>query len=409
MKSNSEVLIKCEHVSKKFCKDFKRSLWYGLKDVGLSFNSSSSHHDQLRKDEFWAVDNISFELKRGECLGLIGTNGAGKSTLLKMLNGLINPDKGKITMRGRVGALIELGAGFNPILTGRENIYTNGAVLGFAKKEIDEKLDAIIEFSEVGEFIDTPVQNYSSGMKVRLGFSIAAQMEPDILLIDEVLAVGDVGFVVKCMNRMSELISRTAVIFVSHSMSQVAKICTKGQLLLNGKTKYESADIQSVVTEYFKLFGTAESQTQGTGQAECFNVGVTNYNEKVGNLYVFRKPDNIEVNFKLRVSKEVEHIYVGLTFLNQEQRLVAVTNNVEDGVTIKNDKEVHDVSIRVPNLFSSLKYTVTLGVFEIKNNKQPFSLGKLLLRYSDFFGFINEGSRLPNYTPVQLHSKWEFS
>jgi len=137
--SKGEVLIQCDHVSKKFCKDLKRSLWYGLKDVGMSLTSNSDHHERLRKDEFWAVNDVSFELRRGECLGLIGHNGAGKSTLLKMLNGLINPDAGKITMRGRVGALIELGAGFNPILTGRENIYNNGAVLGFTKTEIDGK------------------------------------------------------------------------------------------------------------------------------------------------------------------------------------------------------------------------------------------------------------------------------
>jgi lipopolysaccharide transport system ATP-binding protein len=193
-KQTNEVLIRCEGLSKKFCKDFKRSLWYGIKDVTSSFSKKAQHHDVLRKDEFWAVKDISFELRRGECLGLIGHNGAGKSTLLKLLNGLITPDQGQVTMKGRVGALIELGAGFNPVLTGRENIYNNGAVLGFSKEEIDSKLEAIIDFSELRDFIDMPVQNYSSGMKVRLGFAVAAQMEPDILLIDEVLAVGDMGF-----------------------------------------------------------------------------------------------------------------------------------------------------------------------------------------------------------------------
>ena len=189
----NDVLVKVEGVSKKFCRNLKRSLWYGVKDISSELFGSTKN-SQLRPKEFWAVDDVSFELKRGECLGLIGHNGAGKSTLLKMLNGLIKPDKGKITMKGRIGALIELGAGFNPILTGRENIYNNGAVLGFSKKEIDAKFDAIIEFAEIDDFIDTPVQNYSSGMKVRLGFAVAAQMEPDVLIIDEVLAVGDVGF-----------------------------------------------------------------------------------------------------------------------------------------------------------------------------------------------------------------------
>ncbi|MDA0973020.1 MAG: ABC transporter ATP-binding protein, partial [Bacteroidetes bacterium] len=190
MKEN-EVIITVDRVSKKFCKELKRSLLYGLQDI-LSLGGGNT--DELRKNEFWAVKEVSFELRRGDCLGLIGHNGAGKSTLLKMLNGLISPDEGSITIHGRVGALIELGAGFNPILTGRENIYNNGAVLGFSKSEIDAKLQEIIDFSEIEEFIDMPIQNYSSGMKVRLGFAVAANLEPDLLLVDEVLAVGDAGF-----------------------------------------------------------------------------------------------------------------------------------------------------------------------------------------------------------------------
>lgn len=201
----NEVLVKVEGLSKKFCKDLKTSLWYGVKDL---YNSTLGMKtgDSLRKDEFWAVKDISFELRRGECLGLIGHNGAGKSTLLKILNGLINPDEGKVTIKGRVGALIELGAGFNPILTGRENIYNNGAVLGFSKSEIDLKIEEIIDFAEIRDFIDMPVQNYSSGMKVRLGFAVAAQIKPDVLIIDEVLAVGDLGFVLKCFKTIDTIL-----------------------------------------------------------------------------------------------------------------------------------------------------------------------------------------------------------
>src|SRR5210317_1944929 len=172
---SDKVLIRVENVSKKFCRTLKRSLWYAVKDIAGELFGRNNSESRLRPGEFWAVDNASFELKRGDCLGLIGPNGAGKSTLLKMLNGLIKPDKGRITMRGRVGALIELGAGFNPILTGRENIYVNAAVLGIPKQEVDKKLDAIIEFAEIDDFINTPVQSYSSGMKVRLGFAVAAQ------------------------------------------------------------------------------------------------------------------------------------------------------------------------------------------------------------------------------------------
>jgi len=252
-----EVLVKVENLSKKFCKDLKTSLWYGAKDL---FSGFQDQEDQisLRPKEFWAVKDISFELKRGECLGLIGHNGAGKSTLLKILNGLINPDAGSVTMRGRVGALIELGAGFNPILTGRENIYNNGAVLGFSRKEIDSKIEEIIDFSEVREFIDMPVQNYSSGMKVRLGFSIAVQMEPDILIIDEVLAVGDANFIVKSYNRINELIKSCAVIFVSHSLPQVAKLVDKILYIEKGKLLKYSSNINETITEYLSKQDNAE-------------------------------------------------------------------------------------------------------------------------------------------------------
>src|SRR5690606_278607 len=209
---SDEVLVRVENVSKKFCRDLKRSLWYGVKDILTEIYGSRKEQDHLRRHEFWAVNDVSFELRRGECLGLIGHNGAGKSTLLKILNGLIKPDRGRVVIKGRVGALIELGAGFNPILTGRENVYVNGSILGLSKSEIARKLEAIVEFSEIGEFIDTPVQYYSSGMRIRLGFAIAAQLEPDVLLVDEVLAVGDIGFVLKCFNKMDALLKNTGII-----------------------------------------------------------------------------------------------------------------------------------------------------------------------------------------------------
>jgi len=225
---DSDVLIKVDKVGKKFCRDLKKSLWYGAKDIVAELTprkKDADRHSYLRPLEFWAVDDVSFELRRGECLGLIGRNGAGKTTLLKMLNGLIKPDKGRIEMRGRVGALIALGAGFNPILTGRENIYVNASVLGLSKKEINNKLEEIIDFADIGEFIDSPVQSYSSGMRVRLGFSIATALDPDVLLLDEVLAVGDVAFRSKCYQRIGQLLSKCAVVFVSHDEVQMSRLC----------------------------------------------------------------------------------------------------------------------------------------------------------------------------------------
>jgi lipopolysaccharide transport system ATP-binding protein len=286
--SDCEVLVRVENVSKIFCRDLKKSLLYGLQDsakdlfsfgkpgrdrppggptspspAGGSSSSSSfskstiqnqqssivnqsSNSRPLRPGEFHAVNNVSFELRRGECLGLIGHNGAGKTTLLKMLNGLIKPDAGRIEMRGRVGALIALGAGFNPILTGRENIYVNASVLGLSKSEINTKIDEIINFAEIREFIDAPVQSYSSGMQVRLGFAVATALQPDVLLLDEVLAVGDSAFRNKCYQRIDELRDRAAIIFVSHNMPDVGRICQKSIVMAQGRAAFQGETLEGI-------------------------------------------------------------------------------------------------------------------------------------------------------------------
>ncbi len=248
----SDTLMTVDGVSKRFCRNLKRSLWYGLQDLGseLRGRRHSVLNGELRTDEFWALTDVSFELKRGQCLGLIGRNGAGKTTLLRMLNGLIKPDAGRIEMRGRISALIALGAGFNPVLTGRENIYVNAAVLGFSKRDIARKLDEIIAYAEIERFIDAPVQSYSSGMTVRLGFAIASNLEPDILLVDEVIAVGDGAFQVKCLNTIATLLQQSAVILVSHSMALVAKSCSHGMHLQAGAVSFGPGGIQTAIAHY---------------------------------------------------------------------------------------------------------------------------------------------------------------
>lgn len=269
----TDPLIKVEGLSKKFCRDLKRSLWYGLQDLGREVTGRRhASVDTLRPDEFWAVRDINFELRRGECLGLIGHNGAGKTTLLRILNGLIKPDQGRIEMRGRVGALIALGAGFNPILTGRENIYINASVLGIDRAQVDRKLDEIIAFAEIDEFIDTPVQNYSSGMSVRLGFAVAAVLiEPDVLFLDEVLAVGDIGFVIKCLNTVRRMTSNAAVVFVSHNMQFVSSFCTRVMVLGHGKTLLDSPNPADGIDHYFGLV-KYDLQTSGTGEAQVLDL-----------------------------------------------------------------------------------------------------------------------------------------
>jgi len=247
MSGDAGVLVRAEAVSKKFCRNLRRSLWYGVQDTAADLIGKCGA-STLRPQEFWAVDDISFELRRGECLGLIGRNGAGKTTLLKMLNGLVKPDRGRIEVRGRVGALIALGAGFNPLLTGRENIYVNGAVLGLGKREIGAKFDEIVDFAEIGEFIDTPVQSYSSGMQVRLGFAVATAMNPDVLLLDEVLAVGDASFHAKCFQRIGSMMARAAVIFVSHQEYLLNRICKDALLLSKGRIVFHGPVGEAIAT-----------------------------------------------------------------------------------------------------------------------------------------------------------------
>lgn len=233
---------------------------------------------RLRHDEFWAVRDVSFQLRRGECLGLIGHNGAGKTTLLRILNGLITPDSGSIRMRGKVAALIALGAGFNPILTGRENVYANGAVLGMSRREIDSKFDDIVEFADVAEFIDAPVQTYSSGMQVRLGFAVATCIDPDVLIIDEVLAVGDSAFQSKCFKRIGQLVAQNCcIIFVSHQLYHVSRICTKALLMAHGEVAHYG-NVSEAIRAYRSVAPKPEPATgafTNNRQAEVAILAVT--------------------------------------------------------------------------------------------------------------------------------------
>jgi lipopolysaccharide transport system ATP-binding protein len=247
---HDDVAIKVEHVSKRYCKSLKKSMLYGMYDITRNMIGLSSHSDRLRASEFWALDDISFEVKKGETLGVIGPNGAGKTTLLKLLNGIFWPDKGKITIKGKVGALIEVGAGFHPLLSGRENIYINGAILGMSKKEIDKKFDSIVDFAGIGDFLDVPVKNYSSGMYVRLGFAVAVHCDPDILLVDEVLSVGDGAFRNKCQQKMNEIKKNdVAIVFVSHDLFTVEKFCDRGIFLDHGHSK-SMGEIREVIQTY---------------------------------------------------------------------------------------------------------------------------------------------------------------
>jgi lipopolysaccharide transport system ATP-binding protein len=370
----TDSLIEVENVGKKFCRDLKRSLWYGMKDICSELVGRQNMQQELRRDEFWAVKGVSFQLKRGECLGLIGKNGAGKSTLLKMLNGIIKPDAGRITMRGRVSALIELGAGFNPILTGRENIYNNAAVLGMPKREVDRILDSIIDFAEIGEFINTPVQNYSSGMRVRLGFAVAAHLKPDVLIIDEVLAVGDLGFVIKCLNRMAEMIPQTATIFVSHSMPMMARISTKVMLMNKGSVDFLSDDLSEGIVKYTQLFESAKRLDQGSGEIKLLKIGIKNpcnnkyeYNDTA----VLNTFDDLvlEVRFEVKPSVSTFELFV-ILFDGQLREVLTSLSRADCAPFLNNNSDIRTFEITIPKLvLATGRYSITLGALEHKTRK----------------------------------------
>lgn len=233
----------------------------------------------INEHEFWALDNLNFTIPRGEVVGIIGANGSGKSTLLKILSRITEPTKGEVKVRGKVASLLEVGTGFHPELTGRENVYVNGAILGMTRKEVDRKFDEIVDFSGVGDFIETPIKRYSSGMTIRLGFAVAAHLDPDILIVDEVLAVGDASFQKKCLGKMEDIsTSGKSIIFVSHNMASVESICKTAFHLKLGKIK-NTGPTSPIIHEYLEESSPQKSQDltfrtdrSGTGEIIIQNI-----------------------------------------------------------------------------------------------------------------------------------------
>lgn len=267
-----DVLIRVENVSKKFCKDFRKGLIYGVADLGREIIGAKNDNPKLRDKEFWALQDINFDLKKGETLGLVGVNGAGKSSLLKLIGGVMKPTTGKITINGKMQTLIELGGAFSPTLSGRENIYASAAMIGMTRHDIEDKMNEIIEFAELDDFIDAPVSSYSTGMRVRLGFSIAMCIQPDILIIDEVLAVGDLNFQIKSLERVSKIRERAGgVIFVSHHIHQMRRMCTKCMLIDRGQI-VNYGDTETVIEDY--LNRQVLKKPSASSQSELINASM---------------------------------------------------------------------------------------------------------------------------------------
>ena len=354
---NDDVAIKVEHVSKKYCKTLKHSMLYGMSDIGRNLIGLGSNPDRLRSNEFWAVDDVSFELRKGEALGLIGPNGSGKSTLLKMLNGIFWPDKGKITVKGRVGALIEVGAGFHQLLTGRENVYVNGAILGMTKEEVEAKFDDIVEFAEIGDFIDSPVKTYSSGMYVKLGFAVAAHCEPDILLIDEVLSVGDINFQLKCLRRVRKMMDNTAVILVSHYPYIIRFNCQQVLFLNEGKTQYlgqcsdgVDAYVDYMMKQNLRENVVKEAKTEYDSLVELTSLQVFNKNfQKIDEIVA---GDTVAIECSFNAIKPIEQAIIGISFYlnNVERSFSCFSSQVNGGQFFNLSKGQHKFRIIIPQL-----------------------------------------------------------
>ncbi len=255
--SSTPPAIRVSHLSKKYTLGGPQEPYHTFRDAIVNSLKAPMKifHREPPTEGFWALKDVSFEVGQGEVVGIIGRNGAGKSTLLKILSRITAPTEGTVEIHGRVGSLLEVGTGFHPELTGRENIYLSGSILGMKRREIDAKLDDIVKFSEIEKFLDTPVKRYSSGMYVRLAFAVAAHLEPEILLVDEVLAVGDAAFQKKCLGKMGDVAKEgRTVLFVSHNINAIEQLCNRCVLMENGKIKLMGLDVQKIIGGYLHTY-----------------------------------------------------------------------------------------------------------------------------------------------------------
>jgi lipopolysaccharide transport system ATP-binding protein len=324
----SDTVINVENLSKSYVIGHQRASEDGLSHVieaavrdPFSWFRSRREQTNKRKEEFWALRDVSFSIKQGEAVGVIGRNGAGKSTLLKLLSRITEPTTGQIRYKGRVSSLLEVGTGFHPELTGRENIYLNAAILGMKRSDIARKFDEIVAFSEVEKFLDTPVKRYSSGMYVRLAFAVAAHLEPEILLVDEVLAVGDAAFQTKCLGKMGNVVQEgRTVLFVSHNMAAIALLCTRSLLFDSGRLKCSSSP-QSVIEEYLSKARTdagvplsERKDRKGNGRIRFTNVSVRNDRHEVVETVVSGQDISISLEYDIRDSETLCNATIQIKF-----------------------------------------------------------------------------------------------
>ncbi|MFO7890241.1 MAG: ABC transporter ATP-binding protein [bacterium] len=365
----NNTAIKVENLSKRYriglaeerYDSFGSILWSYIKSPVSNFKKLrrlSKFSGEDEEDIIWALKNINFEVKVGEVVGIIGRNGAGKSTLLKILSQITEPTEGRAIIKGKVSSLLEVGTGFHPELTGRENIYLNGTILGMSKKEIDSKFDEIVEFSGIKKFIDTPFKRYSSGMKVRLGFSVAAHLEPEILLVDEVLAVGDIAFQKKCLGKMEDVTAAgRTILFVSHNMQAIKNLCERCMLIDDGCI-ISSGRTNEVLKDYYKALKMNKIENihslrnsknrRGLGHVRFNKVEILDNKGKKTNR--FKMNDNVHFNLGYYVNDSVEELYVVIQLKSENtgEMVTSVKHKIIDKKLDKGDKG--EFGIMLPDL-----------------------------------------------------------
>jgi len=415
-----QPIIEIQNISKKYRIGANKSYLTLREQIAQKFKALTKrqhspftlHHSRgSSPQDFWALKNISLTVQEGEVVGIIGRNGAGKSTLLKILSKITPPTEGKIIMRGRVASLLEVGTGFHPELTGRENIYLNGAILGMTRREIRKKFDEIVAFAEVERFLDTPVKRYSSGMYVRLAFAVAAHLEPEILIVDEVLAVGDAGFQQRCLGKMGEIArgGRT-VIFVSHSMPAVRSLCSRGLLIEQGEiigADSPQVIIDRYVQEWFlpdssEVPGLRQDRT-GTGAVKLEKVTFINHSGNATNALI--SGETCAIDFLLHAREPLEAVTIAYTIRDDRAQYLFRPSSDDRGCALGplHGHVVARCAIpRLPLVAGRYRITVELRA---KGQIADYLEGAAMLHVEagDFYG----SGRVSNHSPVLLEHDWQ--
>lgn len=353
------TVLSVSGLSKKYARQLRLALWYGVRDIARELLPGKGEVG-LRRGEFWALDDVSFELARGEALAIVGDNGAGKSTLLKVLFGLLKPDRGEVRLRGRAEALIELGAGLNPLLTGRENIRVGAALHGLDRRATDALLDEVIDFAELGTSIDAPLQSYSSGMKARLSYAVAAHLRPDVLLVDEVLAVGDHAFQRKCARHMHAYLNGGgSLLLVSHNAYQVQAICKRGILLEGGRVQYRGTAVETL-QEMFARRTSGDAPRPAPAQGSGPVVIEELFAEPLEGD-VIRSGEPVRITLRYRADQRVD-AYWGFTIWTADQWICVAGEHDTAHRTLEGEGELTCLIPRLPLVGG--RYAIRGGIMD---------------------------------------------